>query len=136
MNITQQTKVFEAIVDFANEQFNIDILEKTRRQEVIMARTAAMVAMRQTMSSARVGSFFGRDHATVLHHEKNHSSNYVFSEIYRAVYNYATEVIESIPNERKTYSIQYWKTECQRIREENSELMRQIQMLKHQLTML
>lgn len=50
-------------------------LSKSRVREQVQARAAMMVALKKYKTYSVVGRAFGMDHATVIHHVKNHEGN-------------------------------------------------------------
>ena len=61
------------IIKCINDRFNTDLMTpvnlKTRKREFVEMRCIAfnLIYMNTTISLARIGSYFGKDHATVLH---------------------------------------------------------------------
>jgi hypothetical protein len=47
----------------------------SRKAPQVQARAALMVAMAHYMTKTEVGKSFGRDHSTVIHHQRQHEGN-------------------------------------------------------------
>jgi len=60
------------IIKFIKRISGCDITLNTRKTEVVEARQVAMVIIKNNtrLSLSKIGSLFGRDHATVLHAAK------------------------------------------------------------------
>ena len=62
----------DRVISYINDYTGLDITQNTRKREVVEARQAAMVIIKKSthLSLGKIGSLFGRDHATVLHATK------------------------------------------------------------------
>lgn len=87
MEVTKATPeyILERMVELVQSSVDFDIFSVTRREDVVLCRAAIFVASRGLMSSARIAERFGKNHATVLHHTKNHEMNATI-EMYRKLY--------------------------------------------------
>ena len=74
------------MVDFILQHHEIDVTKTKRRYEpVVMSRAALFNACRGFLSSTQLGKFFSMNHATVLHHQKNHDA-LLMVQYYRQLY--------------------------------------------------
>ena len=58
----------------------------SRKAPQVQARAALMVAMAHYMTKTEVGKSFGRDHSTVIHHQRQHEGNLFSWEGYEEKY--------------------------------------------------
>lgn len=74
--------------------------EKCRETDYIAARAALMYLIREktTLSLTQIGSFFGKDHASVLHHINKHEYNVNDNGHFGKVYRHCLNVFEPILN--------------------------------------
>jgi|TARA_B100000780_G_C21026859_1_gene411662 hypothetical protein len=60
------------IVKLTNERFGTDLQTKGRKRNSVNARmTCSYILRRRGFTLTQIGSFLGRDHATILHYLKN-----------------------------------------------------------------
>lgn len=115
--------LLDEIGAFIKETFNVDFKKRSRRQDIVMARNAAISACRERMTSLTLGEYFEMNHATILHHKRNHSANYRFSKTYRLVYDHAIQLVAKSSEELETYINTDWKKKCDDLRDRNAVLM-------------
>lgn len=59
----------QALIAIVNDEFEVDITEKTRKRPVVIARKAFSFILRESeLSLAGIGGYMGKDHATVIHY--------------------------------------------------------------------
>ncbi len=66
--------MMEEMVKVLRDEYNVDAMEKTRKEAVVIPRAALFNVCRGYYSATQIGQFFGKNHATILHHFKNHSA--------------------------------------------------------------
>ena len=59
----------QALIAIVNDEFEVDITDKTRKRPVVIARKAFSFILRESnLSLAGIGGYMGKDHATVIHY--------------------------------------------------------------------
>lgn len=95
--------------------------DRSRLREQVQARAAMMVALRKYKTCALVGRVFDMDHATVIHHEKNHEGNMLswdgYEEKYRIAESMCDQTIRYKTLEAKLTSIRSEIRRLQRVEE-------------------
>ena len=66
--------MMEEMVKVLRDEYNVNAMEKTRKEAVVIPRAALFNVCRGYYSATQIGQFFGKNHATILHHFKNHSA--------------------------------------------------------------
>lgn len=95
--------IYEAkvITTAIQENFGIDISLRSRRREIVDARSAVFVAMRSIGSTPRIARCFNMDHSSVVYCSKLHEDRYQEDktkrlkhyELYCAVYDFTMSLI-------------------------------------------
>lgn len=83
----------EIIIKEVNLKFNCDILSTSRLQKNVFGRIAFAKYSRiinPNISTTKIGSHIGKDHATILHYFKQHESLYKYDKDYRNNFNSLT----------------------------------------------
>ena len=91
MNVRPKTMIDE-MVALLLSKYNIDVTQKTRIQDVVISRAALFNVCRGYYSATTLGKYFGKNHATVLHHFKNHQALMLISQ-YREIFSALSEVV-------------------------------------------
>ena len=74
------------MAEYIFDNHSIDVMNTKRRYEpVVISRAALFNACRGLMTSTQLGKYFGMNHATVLHHQKNHDA-LLMLDYYRQLY--------------------------------------------------
>ena len=112
------------MAQYVFDNHEIDVTDTKRRFEpVVISRAALFNACRGLMTSTQLGGFFGMNHATVLHHQRNHESLLTmpyYRQLYfalmriRANYDdvaqqYQDDVLSELERLKKEHSILQWK---------------------------
>jgi len=92
--------IANAIINHASDYFHLErgeMKSDSRQLEIVKARHIAMYACWKTigMSCANIGSFFCRDHATVLHAITSVKNQVELNSIYRRQ---VSEIMEGVKN--------------------------------------
>jgi len=122
------------MVDYIYKNHDIDVMNTKRRHEpVVISRAALFNACRGLMTSTQLGGFFEMNHATVLHHQKNHDGLLMMA-YYRQLYfalmrirgeyddvakEYHDDVLKELDQLKKEHSILQWKYD--RLKEKQHE---------------
>ncbi len=66
--------MMEEMVKVLRDEYQVDAMQNTRKEAIVIARAALFNVCRGYYSATQIGQFFGKNHATILHHFKNHES--------------------------------------------------------------
>lgn len=66
--------MMEEMVNVLRDEYQVDVMQKTRKEAIVISRAALFNVCRGYYSATQIGQFFGKNHATILHHFKNHES--------------------------------------------------------------
>jgi len=91
MNVRPTTMIDE-MVEFLRKEYNTDVMEKRRLESVVVPRAALFNVCRGYYSATTLGKYFGKNHATILHHFKNHDALMLVPQ-YRESFNALTEIL-------------------------------------------
>jgi hypothetical protein len=91
MNVRPTTMIDE-MVEFLRKEYNTDVMEKRRLESVVVPRAALFNVCRGYYSATTLGKYFGKNHATILHHYKNHDALMLVPQ-YRESFNALTEIL-------------------------------------------
>jgi len=62
------------MVEFVKNDRDIDLINRKRDEKIVVSRAALFNVCRGFYTASTLGKYFGMNHATVLHHQKNHES--------------------------------------------------------------
>ena len=82
----------EEMVKVLRDEYNVNAMEKTRKEAVVIPRAALFNVCRGYYSATQIGQFFEKNHATILHHFKNHESFMMLPQ-YVEIYERLMEVL-------------------------------------------
>lgn len=88
------------MVEVLRREYSIDVMEKTRKAEIVIPRAALFNVCRGYYSASALGKYFGKNHATILHHFRGHDSLMRLPQ-YLEVYKRLHEVLEKHNKEVK-----------------------------------
>jgi len=91
MNVRPTTMIDE-MVAFLKKEYNTDVMDKRRIESVVVPRAALFNVCRGYYSATTLGRYFGKNHATILHHYKNHDALMLVPQ-YRESFNALTEIL-------------------------------------------
>ena len=91
MNVRPTTMIDE-MVAFLKNEFAINVMDKRRLESVVVPRAALFNVCRGYFSASTLGRYFGKNHATILHHFKNHDALMLVPQ-YREVFASLTEIL-------------------------------------------
>lgn len=80
------------MVAFLKKEFAVDVMDKRRLESVVVPRAALFNVCRGFYSASTLGKYFGKNHATILHHFKNHDALMLVPQ-YREVFASLTEIL-------------------------------------------
>jgi len=84
--------MIDEMVAFLKKEYNTDVMEKRRLESVVVPRAALFNVCRGYYSATTLGRYFGKNHATILHHYKNHDALMLVPQ-YRESFNALTEIL-------------------------------------------
>ena len=101
--------------------------DRTRQREQVQARAAMMVALKKYKPYTTVGRAFGLDHATVIHHCKNHEGNMVTWDGYEEKYKIAEAMCDrTIKYKTIQAKLQSIRTEIKRLQRMEEAMMEKV----------
>jgi len=62
------------MVEFIRTDRNVDVMNRRRDEKIVVSRAALFNVCRGFYTASTLGKYFGMNHATVLHHQKNHEA--------------------------------------------------------------
>ena len=89
---TRPIEMLTEMVDVLLSEYHVDVFDKRRIESVVIPRAALFNVCRGYYSASTLGKFFGKNHATILHHNKNHESLCLVPQ-YREYFERLTEVL-------------------------------------------
>ena len=84
--------MMEEMVNVLRDEYGVNVMEKSRREAIVIPRAALFNVCRGYYSATQIGQFFEKNHATILHHFKNHES-FMLIPNYVAMYERLMEVL-------------------------------------------
>jgi hypothetical protein len=84
--------MIDEMVAFLKNEFAVDVMEKRRLESVVVPRAALFNVCRGYFSASTLGRYFGKNHATILHHFKNHDALMLVPQ-YREIFASLTEIL-------------------------------------------
>ena len=93
--------MIDEMVAFLKNEFAVDVMEKRRLESVVVPRAALFNVCRGYFSASTLGRYFGKNHATILHHFKNHDALMLVPQ-YREVFASLTEILTKYDERAKT----------------------------------
>ena len=124
MNV-RPTAMIDEMVTFLLDRFEIDAMENNRSESVVLSRAALFNVCRGYYSATTLGKHFGKNHATVLHHFRNHESLMIIP-LYRNMYFELAEVMAKYDDRAKTTYVNAID-ELDRLRAENKMLHKKLE---------
>ena len=81
------------IIRNINKLLNIDILEATRKREVVEGRVifAKLMHLQNRHSLAKIGSFLNKDHCAIIHYLKVHDNLFATDKNYQKTFRLISE---------------------------------------------
>ena len=81
------------IIRNINKSLNIDILQETRKREVVEGRVifSKLMHLQNRHSLSKIGSFVNKDHATIIHYLKVHDNLFSTDKNYQKTFKLISE---------------------------------------------
>ena len=81
------------IIRNINKSLNIDVLETTRKREVVEGRVifAKLMHLQNIYSLAKIGSFINKDHSLIVHYLKVHDNLFETDKNYQKTFRLISE---------------------------------------------
>ena len=124
MNVRPTTMIDE-MVEFLKKEYNTDVMDKRRLESVVVPRAALFNVCRGYYSATTLGKYFGKNHATILHHFKNHDALMLVPQ-YRESFNALTEILTKY-DERARLNKETAESIISFLRTENESLKQRIE---------
>lgn len=124
MNVRPTTMIDE-MVEFLKKEYNTDVMDKRRLESVVVPRAALFNVCRGYYSATTLGKYFGKNHATILHHFKNHDALMLVPQ-YRESFNALTEILTKY-DERARLNKETAESIISFLRTENESLKQKIE---------
>lgn len=93
--------MIDEMVAFLKDEFAVDVMDKRRFQSIVVPRAALFNVCRGYFSASTLGRYFEKNHATILHHFKNHDALMLVPQ-YREVFASLTEILTKYDERAKT----------------------------------
>ena len=124
MNVRPTTMIDE-MVAFLKKEYNTDVMDKRRLESVVVPRAALFNVCRGYYSATTLGKYFGKNHATILHHCKNHDA-WMLVPQYRDSFNALTDILTKY-DERARLNKETAESIIEFLRTENESLKQKLQ---------
>ena len=116
----------EEMVKVLRDEYQVDAMQNTRKEAIVISRAALFNVCRGYYSATHIGQFFGKNHATILHHFKNHES-FMRLPQYVDMYERLMEVLSEYDDRAR-----HAKKERQLRKEQINELLEQVDELQRE----
>ena len=117
---TRPLDMLDEMCRILSNEYHIDVFDKRRLESVVIPRAALFNVCRGYYSATTLGKYFGKNHATVLHHNKNHESLCLIPQ-YREYFERLTDVLVKYDERARTHR-NNMIAEIELLRQENKEL--------------
>jgi len=99
---TRPLDMLDEMVSVLSSEYHIDVFDKRRLESVVIPRAALFNVCRGFYSASTLGKYFGKNHATILHHNKNHESLCLIPQ-YREYFERLTDVLVKYDERARTH---------------------------------
>ena len=117
--------MIDEMVAFLKKEYNTDVMDKRRLESVVVPRAALFNVCRGYYSATTLGRYFGKNHATILHHYKNHDALMLIPQ-YRESFNALTEILTKY-DERARLNKETTESIIEFLRTENESLKQRLE---------
>jgi ubiquinone biosynthesis protein UbiJ len=117
--------MIDEMVAFLKKEYNTDVMDKRRLESVVVPRAALFNVCRGYYSATTLGRYFGKNHATILHHYKNHDALMLVPQ-YRESFNALTEILTKY-DERARVNKETAESIIEFLRTENESLKQRLE---------
>lgn len=93
-------EMIDEMVELISQELHVDVMKKTRDHDVVLPRAALFNVCRGYYSATTLGKYFGKNHATILHHYRNHEANMLLPH-YGEIYFKLQGILEDYNNKAK-----------------------------------
>lgn len=118
--------MMEEMVKVLRDEYKVDAMQNTRKEAIVISRAALFNVCRGYYSATQIGQFFGKNHATILHHFKNHES-FMRLPQYVDMYERLMEVLSEYDDRAR-----HAKKERQLRKQQINELLEQVDELQRE----
>lgn len=99
---TRPLDMLDEMVNVLLSEYHIDVFDKRRLESVVIPRAALFNVCRGFYSASTLGKYFGKNHATILHHNKNHESLTLIPQ-YREYFERLTDILVKYDERARTH---------------------------------
>ena len=117
--------MIDEMVAFLKKEYNTDVMDKRRLESVVVPRAALFNVCRGYYSATTLGRYFGKNHATILHHYKNHDALMLVPQ-YRESFNALTDILTKY-DERARLNKETAESIIEFLRTENESLKQRLE---------
>ena len=117
--------MIDEMVAFLKKEYNTDVMDKRRIESIVVPRAALFNVCRGYYSATTLGRYFGKNHATILHHYKNHDALMLVPQ-YRESFNALTEILTKY-DERARVNKETAESIIEFLRTENESLKQRLE---------
>jgi hypothetical protein len=117
--------MIDEMVAFLKKEYNTDVMDKRRLESVVVPRAALFNVCRGYYSATTLGKYFGKNHATILHHFKNHDALMLVPQ-YRESFNALTDILTKY-DERARLNKETAESIIEFLRTENESLKQRLE---------
>jgi hypothetical protein len=117
--------MIDEMVAFLKKEYNTDVMDKRRLESVVVPRAALFNVCRGYYSATTLGKYFGKNHATILHHFKNHEALMLVPQ-YRESFNALTDILTKY-DERARLNKETAESIIEFLRTENESLKQRLE---------
>ena len=118
--------MMQEMVKVLRDEYQVDAMQNTRKEAIVISRAALFNVCRGYYSATQIGQFFGKNHATILHHFKNHES-FMRLPQYVDMYERLMEVLSEYDDRAR-----HAKKERQLRKQQINELLEQVDELQRE----
>lgn len=119
MNL-RPTRMIDEMVGVLRSEYDIDAMCSSRKESVVIPRAALFNVCRGYYYATALAKYFGKNHATILHHFKNHDA-LMYVPQYREIHNRLLEVLRDYDESARAKRM-IERSEMEALRIENEEL--------------
>ena len=117
--------MIDEMVAFLKKEYNTDVMDKRRIESIVVPRAALFNVCRGYYSATTLGRYFGKNHATILHHYKNHDALMLVPQ-YRESFNALTDILTKY-DERARLNKETAESIIEFLRTENESLKQRLE---------
>lgn len=71
---TKKIQMISEMVSYVEQNHNVDLMNRRREEPIVVSRAALFNVCRGYVTASTLSRYFGMNHATILHHWRNHDA--------------------------------------------------------------